>query len=70
MSVQIHCIVLQKPVYELELLKTQIVCAMFLFIHLGNAKIAEILIKHGININYKDVYGCTPLHRAAEHGIV
>lgn len=43
---------------------------MFLFIHLGNAKIAEILIKHGININSKDVYGCTPLHRAAEHGIV
>lgn len=31
-------------------------------------EIAKILIEHGVNINYKDVYGCTPLHRAAEHG--
>lgn len=32
------------------------------------AKIAEILIEHGINMNIRDVYGCTALHRVAEHG--
>lgn len=34
----------------------------------GNEKIAEILIKHGVDMDHKDTYGCTPLHRAAEHG--
>lgn len=29
---------------------------------------AEILVKKGTNLNLKDSYGCTALHRAAEHG--
>lgn len=27
-----------------------------------------MLIKHGVDMDYKDAYGCTALHRAAEHG--
>lgn len=39
-----------------------------MFICTDYLKIAEILIEYGVNIDYKDVYGCTALHRAAEHG--
>lgn len=32
-------------------------------------KIAELLLKGGSNVNAKDRHGCTPLMRAAEHGL-
>ena len=34
----------------------------------GNVKIAELLIKAGVNTNTKDKKGSTPLHYAAEAG--
>lgn len=35
---------------------------------LGNEKIANLLIKSGANVNLRDKYGCTPLHRTGEYG--
>lgn len=31
-------------------------------------KMAELLIQSGANVNLKDKYGCTPLHRTGEYG--
>lgn len=38
-----------------------------LLFHSDQVQIAEVLIKHGVMINHRDSYGCTALHRAAEH---
>lgn len=37
-------------------------------LHLGHAKVANILIAYGANVNAKDIDDDTPLHRAASYG--
>lgn len=36
--------------------------------HLGQEKIAELLIQRGANIEIKDTFGRTPLHESAAKG--
>ncbi|XP_049803906.1 serine/threonine-protein phosphatase 6 regulatory ankyrin repeat subunit B-like [Schistocerca nitens] len=39
-----------------------------LFKALHSLKMVRLLIDAGADVNFKDDYGCTPLHRALEHG--
>lgn len=41
---------------------------MFL-IAIGNGNIADLLIKAGIDLNFRDNDGCTAFHRSVQHGI-